>query len=76
MDKLEPTYMKGLLSVETPMQSKICDLGIQIEKDGRIWICINGAAFIRFKPLSDKMIEHIERNKETDQEKREQDAKI
>ena len=26
------------------------DFGIQIAKDGRVWICINGIAFIRFKP--------------------------
>jgi len=29
-----------------------CDLGIQIAKDGRVWICINGIAFLRFKPNS------------------------
>jgi hypothetical protein len=26
------------------------DVGIQIAKDGRIWVCINGIAFLRFKP--------------------------
>ena len=26
------------------------DFGIQIAKDGRVWVCINGIAFIRFKP--------------------------
>ena len=26
------------------------DLGVQIAKDGRIWICINGVAFLRFSP--------------------------
>jgi hypothetical protein len=26
------------------------DLGIQIGADGRIWVCINGISFIRFKP--------------------------
>ncbi len=26
------------------------DLGIQIAKDGRVWICIDGVAFIRFSP--------------------------
>ena len=29
------------------------DLGIQIAKDGRIWICIDGQAFIRFSPHPD-----------------------
>jgi hypothetical protein len=38
-DELEsdPGYMKG-------------DFGIQISEDGRVWICINGEAFIRFSP--------------------------
>jgi len=26
------------------------DFGIQVAKDGRVWICINEIAFIRFKP--------------------------
>ena len=26
------------------------DLGIQIAKDGRVWVCINGIAFLRFSP--------------------------
>lgn len=26
------------------------DLGIQVAKDGRIWVCINGIAFVRFSP--------------------------
>ena len=26
------------------------DLGIRIAEDGRVWICINGVSFIRFKP--------------------------
>jgi len=27
------------------------DFGIQIAKDGRVWICINGISFIRFSPI-------------------------
>jgi len=27
------------------------DFGVQIAKDGRVWICINGIAFIRFTPI-------------------------
>ena len=35
------------------------DLGIHIAKDGRIWVCINGAAFLRFSPHVDgKMTAH------------------
>jgi hypothetical protein len=28
------------------------DLGIQVAKDGRVWVCINGIAFLRFKPTT------------------------
>ena len=27
------------------------DIGIQISQDGRIWVCIDGRAFIRFRPM-------------------------
>lgn len=26
------------------------DFGLQVASDGRVWVCINGVAFIRFKP--------------------------
>jgi hypothetical protein len=26
------------------------DLGIQVARNGRVWICINGIAFLRFQP--------------------------
>jgi hypothetical protein len=29
------------------------DFGIQIAKDGRVWVCINGIAFLRFSPHPD-----------------------
>lgn len=29
------------------------DFGIQIAKDGRVWVCINGLAFLRFSPHPD-----------------------
>lgn len=29
------------------------NLGVQIAKDGRVWVCINGIAFIRFSPHLD-----------------------
>ena len=33
-----------------PQKTIIGDFGVQISSDGRIWICIDGVAFIRFKP--------------------------
>ena len=44
---------EGYLSVEQelPANTKKCVLGVQISKDGRIWVCIDGVAFIRFRPM-------------------------
>lgn len=39
------TDQKGVISFVEPV-----DLGIQIAKDDRVWVCINGTAFLRFKP--------------------------
>ena len=46
------THMLGYLSIEKPITKSMinCDLGIQVAKDGRIWICVEGIAFIRFNP--------------------------
>lgn len=27
------------------------DFGLQVASDGRVWVCVDGVAFIRFKPL-------------------------
>ena len=47
------TQQKGLITIENDLRTGglIGDFGIQIAKDGRIWICINGIAFLRFKPI-------------------------
>lgn len=26
------------------------DFGLQVAPDGRVWVCVNGTAFVRFKP--------------------------
>lgn len=46
------THQQGHLSIEKISLSDLqkCDFGIQIAKDGRIWICVNGMAFLRFRP--------------------------
>ena len=56
---------RGLIFPETHWQGKITldnmpeelkaggmkgDLGVQVAKDGRVWVCINGIAFLRFTP--------------------------
>ena len=62
------THQHGLISIEevpdsiywsfTRGQFKnvlvVGDLGIQVAKDGRIWICIDGVTFLRFKPETRK----------------------
>jgi hypothetical protein len=49
-------HQRGVLSIENQklviddFDLMDCDVGIQTHDDGRIWICVNGIAFIRFKP--------------------------
>ena len=53
MKEYKETHQTGSLSIEkiiTGTGIMECDFGIQIAKDGRIWICINGETFLRFKP--------------------------
>lgn len=52
------THQKGLITIEQTIETgyHLGDLGIQIAKDGRIWICIDGIAVIRFKPVDDSMM--------------------
>jgi len=50
--EMKEVHCKGMISIETipDLPIKNGDLGIQISDDGRVWICINGVAFLRFKP--------------------------
>jgi len=52
MKEYKETHQEGFISIEQDllMGIKQGDFGIQIEKDGRIWICIDGIAAIRFRP--------------------------
>ena len=49
------TNQYGLISIEQNLITGglMGDFAIQIAKDGRIWICINGIAAIRFKPINE-----------------------
>ena len=54
-----PQYAEGQLSIENVDQMmdidfKHCTVGVQVAWDGRIWLCVNGVAWIRFKPTSGK----------------------
>jgi hypothetical protein len=56
MRELRETHMNGIVSIEQDMSISAteCDFGIQIAKDGRIWICVDGRALIRFRPTQEK----------------------
>lgn len=61
LPNLNETHIRGHVSLENPEDADMAlsaasegdgsvDFGIQINEDGRVWICINGIAFLRFKP--------------------------
>ena len=45
------THQQGTITIEKalPMGVTVGDFGIQIASDGRVWICVDGEAIIRFK---------------------------
>jgi len=51
-------HMEGFMSIEKDMKisGQIVDFGIQIAEDGRVWICIDGQALIRFRPKERKKV--------------------
>ncbi len=55
MKRIKPykeTHQDGYFSIEQELTKsmKECDFGILVAEDGRIWICIDGISFLRFKP--------------------------
>lgn len=53
--KIQPypeTHAQGRISFEQniEMGAKQGDIGIQISVDGRIWVCVDGVALLRFTP--------------------------
>ena len=56
LPEIRETHQQGLLSIENfeiiqqTVNRMNCDVGIQTCHDGRIWLCVNGIALIRFKP--------------------------
>lgn len=54
--EMDETHSQGIISLEnTPkelFENGIIkgDLGIQIATNGKVWVCINGIAFLRFRP--------------------------
>lgn len=57
------THQKGRLSIENPVEigkllaeNDDIDFGLQVSHDGRVWVCINSIAWLRFKPSNPAMI--------------------
>jgi hypothetical protein len=57
MKEVPETHQRGNIQIENTqlilrkdIDLQNADFGIQIAHDGRVWVCINGLAFIRFKP--------------------------
>ena len=50
----EEIHQQGIISIEQALPIGIIkgDIGIQKAIDGRIWICIDGIATIRFRPFN------------------------
>lgn len=60
MKEVKEFHQQGMISVENlehiqEMDLHDSDIGLQVADDGRIWLCINGMAFIRFKPVMKKL---------------------
>ena len=52
----EEIHKHGIISIEKDMSLGTFkgDLGVQIAKDGRLWICVDGIALLRFRPFPKK----------------------
>jgi hypothetical protein len=55
MSEFPETHRQGFVQIHNQdlidtIDLHDCDLGVQIATDGRVWVCINGVAFLRFKP--------------------------
>jgi len=61
--EVEEFHQQGSLSIENrdevievlQLAHKVegtVDVGLQVSAEGRIWLCVNGTAFIRFKPAT------------------------
>jgi len=56
MKEYPETHQQGFCSVEQDLTvgNKKCDFGIQVSSDGRIWICIDSIALLRFRPTTNE----------------------
>ena len=61
VDPYPVLHQKGSLSIEQLLEAgnHFCDVGVQIARDGRIWVCVDGQAFIRFKRISEYQMQTL-----------------
>ena len=56
-------HQQGFFSVDKSISSSLdCDFGIQIADDGRVWVCVDGQSFIRFKPKFKETVKRFDLN--------------
>ena len=52
-DLTDALYQQGHMSLDATMvefDPLDCTFGVQVNNDGRVWVCVNGVTFLRFKP--------------------------
>jgi len=55
LPEIKPTYQTGSLSIENldvilELDRTRVNFGIQTAPNGKVWICVNGIALVRFTP--------------------------
>lgn len=67
MDPYKEQHAEGKVSIENlniiyemlqedQKSKKPTDIGLMVDEFGKIWVCINGVAFLRFKPSTNNVI--------------------
>jgi streptogramin lyase len=59
-NEVDEVHCRGAIEIsedfkQFPHDMQDVDLGIQIAPDGRLWLCVNGIACIRFKPAAKEL---------------------
>jgi hypothetical protein len=56
------THRRGSIAIENldlirEMDLQSADFGVQVSSDGRVWACVNGISFVRFRPVPTVSVE-------------------
>ncbi len=54
----EPFYQRGMVSLDltrVEYDPLDCVFGVQVNHDGRVWVCLNSQTFLRFKPVTPRI---------------------